>query len=333
LYGSIQYKYRTVFLKWGDDMDRNKIISIVLVVVFFVFIGLAVNEFYQYQKSNQTYEEAKEAYYNEKDISVELDQGNNTPVMVDDSEIVTAGNINTDADVATDTSTDTDEGAVITTDTTVVVDNGEVNNNIQTEIPLDTTNANSIVTEEEKETIAEAGSVIGWVSVPGTGIDYPVVQTKDNEYYLTHNYLGNKDVRGAIYMDYRNDEIGDDRNYVIYGHKMIDGSMFSDLVYYVQDGSYERYFNNYNTVKYDDYEEETEWKIFSAYVVDLNKEDYYLYTNYNDDEKYQEFIDGAYNRSLLDSDIEVTLDDEIMTLVTCSFWYKNSRVILHAVKQ
>jgi sortase B len=308
LYGSIQYKYRTVFLKWGDDMDRNKIISIVLIVMFFVFIGLAVNEFYQYQKSNQTYEEAKEAYYNEKDISVELDQGNNTPVMVDDSETVTAGNINTDADVATDT----DEDAVITTDTT---------------------NANSIVTEEEKETIAEAGSVIGWVSVPGTGIDYPVVQTKDNEYYLTHNYLGNKDVKGAIYMDYRNDEIGDDRNYIIYGHKMIDGSMFSDLVYYVQDGSYERYFNNYNTVKYDDYEEETEWKIFSAYVVDLNKEDYYLYTNYNDDEKYQEFIDRAYNRSLLDSDIEVTLDDEIMTLVTCSFWYKNSRVILHAVKQ
>lgn len=308
MYGSIQYKYRTVFLKWGDDMDRNKIISIVLIVMFFVFIGLAVNEFYQYQKSNQTYEEAKEAYYNEKDISVELDQGNNTPVMVDDSETVTAGNINTDADVATDT----DEDAVITTDTT---------------------NANSIVTEEEKETIAEAGSVIGWVSVPGTGIDYPVVQTKDNEYYLTHNYLGNKDVKGAIYMDYRNDEIGDDRNYIIYGHKMIDGSMFSDLVYYVQDGSYERYFNNYNTVKYDDYEEETEWKIFSAYVVDLNKEDYYLYTNYNDDEKYQEFIDRAYNRSLLDSDIEVTLDDEIMTLVTCSFWYKNSRVILHAVKQ
>ena len=290
-------------------MNRNRIVTILLFCVFLTFIGLAVNEFLKYGRSNDIYEEAKEEYYEEKEPSVELDEGNNT----------------TEADVEAEVEITTDS-TVVVVDEKGIEDDNEDNN---TPTPIE----DSGTSEEEKLNAAEAGEVIGWVRIPGTGIDYPVVQTTDNEFYLSHNYKGDKDVKGAIYMDFRNDEIDDDRNYILYGHKMIDGSMFSDLVYYVQDGSYKRYFNNYNTVKYDDYEEETEWKIFSAYVVDLNKEDYYLYTNYSDDEKYQEFIDRAYRRSLLDSDIEVTLDDEIMTLVTCSFWYENSRVILHAVRQ
>ena len=283
-------------------MNRNRIVTILLFCVFLTFIGLAVNEFFKYGRSTDIYEEAKEQYYKKKELSVEMDEADNT----------SAAQITTDADIA------------VTTDATVAEDNGNTG-----VTPV----GDGGVSEEVKQTAAEAGEVIGWVRIPGTGIDYPVVQTTDNEFYLTHNYKGDKDVKGAIYMDFRNDNIGDDRNYILYGHKMIDGSMFSDLVYYVQDGSYERYFYNYNTVKYDDYEEETEWKIFSAYVVDLDKEDYYLYTNYSDDEKYQAFIDRAYRRSLLDSDIEVTLEDEIMTLVTCSFWYENSRVIIHAVRQ
>ncbi|SHJ06618.1 sortase B [Dethiosulfatibacter aminovorans DSM 17477] len=289
-------------------MNRNRIVTSLLFCVFLTFIGLAVNEFFKYGRSTDIYEEAKEQYYEKKELSVELDGADNT----------SAPQITTDADIA------------VTTDATVVEDNGSDNEGNNTTVtPID----DGGVSEEVKQTAAEAGEVIGWVRIPGTGIDYPVVQTTDNEFYLTHNYKGDKDVKGAIYMDFRNDGIGDDRNYILYGHKMIDGSMFSDLVYYVQDGSYERYFYNYNTVKYDDYEEETEWKIFSVYVVDLDKEDYYLYTNYSDDEKYQAFIDRAYRRSLLDSDIEVTLEDEIMTLVTCSFWYENSRVIIHAVRQ
>lgn len=311
-------------------MDKNRIISIVLVVMVFVFVGLAVNEFYQYRKSNETYEEAREDYYSNNERPPVSDEVDETP------ETVEAPNAVTGSDIVTDNTSES--AAEVVTDTTIAEDNPVDNEQPEStpETPMETpaqTPAQTPENQEEKAAVAEAGGVIGWVSIPGTGIDYPVVQTSDNEFYLTHNYLGNKDVKGAIYMDFRNDDIGDDRNYILYGHKMIDGSMFSDLVYYVQDGSYKRYFYNYNTVKYDDYEEETEWKIFSAYVVDLNKEDYYLYTNYSDDEKYQAFIDRAYKRSILDSDIEVTLEDEIMTLVTCSFWYKNSRVILHAVRQ
>jgi sortase B len=174
--------------------------------------------------------------------------------------------------------------------------------------------------------------VIGWITIPGTKIDYPVVQTTDNDFYLTHNYLGNRDVKGAIYMDFRNEEIGKNRNYNIYGHKMIDGTMFSDLTLYVQDGSYKRYFENYNIIKYDNLEIETEWKIFSAYVVNLDREDYYLYTRYSADENFQAFIDEINRRSIVKTGIDVGLDDQILTVVTCNFWYDNARVIIHAVR-
>jgi sortase B len=292
-------------------MDRNRIVTILLFCLFLTFIGLALNEFLKYNRSTDIYEEAKEQYYEEKESSVE-------PAEVDTT---TEGYI--EATTGSDIESTTD------VDVAVEDNNGNSEDNNVPVISVD----NGGPTEEEKQSAAEAGETIGWVRIPGTGIDYPVVQTTDNEFYLTHNYKGDKDVKGAIYMDYRNDGIGQDRNYILYGHKMIDGSMFSDLVYYVQDGSYERYFNNYNTVKYDNYEEETEWKIFSVYVVDLDKEEYYLYTNYSEDKKFQEFIDRAYRKSILDTDIEVTIEDEIMTLVTCSFWYENSRVIIHAVRQ
>lgn len=232
-------------------MNRNRIVTIFLFVLFLTFIGLAINEFFKYNRSNEIYEEAKEQYYKEKEILDELEDGIDDPVISHETN-------NLD---------EQDGEAATTTDATVAA---EVEENAGEE-PDSTSSipADNGPTEEEKQDAAEAGETIGWVRIPGTGIDYPVVQTTDNEFYLTHNYKGDKDVKGAIYMDFRNDDIGDDRNYILYGHKMIDGSMFSDLVYYVQDGSYKRYFNNYNTVKYDDYEEETEWKIFSAYVVAL----------------------------------------------------------------
>jgi sortase B len=309
-------------------MDKRKIINIVLIILFITFVGLAVNEYFKYSRSGQIYEEAREAYNREKELFVEIDEGENTEENSDNTTDVSLDTTNVEKPEDGQDVVEEPVGENIPVSESVN-DNVTVSESVNVTTPVSDTGTSA----EVKQSIAEAGSVIGWVSIPGTGIDYPVTQTNDNEFYLTHNYLGNKDVKGAIYMDYRNDDIGEDRNYILYGHKMIDGSMFSDLVYYVQDGSYERYFNNYNIVKYDDYEEETEWKIFSAYVVDLNKEDYYLYTNYSEDEKYQEFINRAYRRSLIDSDIEVTLEDEIMTLVTCSFWYDNSRVIIHAVKQ
>lgn len=287
-------------------MDKRKKIRLILVIMFIVFIGLAINEYLQYYRSDQIYDEARETYYREKESSIEAEDTenlSNEDTLTD--EYVKNKNDSMDNNVESNDSNISDE---------YINEEVEENEEGPKEEPSNVETVENTISNEEKQSVSETGNSVGWISIKGTNIDYPVVQTTDNEFYLDHNYLGNKDVKGSIYMDYRNDEIGEDRNYIIYGHKMIDGSMFSDLTYYVQDGSYKNYFNNYNIIKYDNNGEEIEWKIFSTYVVDLNKEEYYLYTNYNDDEKFQEFIDRAYSRSLLDSDIEVTLEDEIMTL-------------------
>ncbi|KUK72666.1 MAG: Sortase B [Clostridiales bacterium 38_11] len=288
-------------------MKKTIIVKIGFLIMFVVFVGLAINQFYQYKKSDIIYDQARERYNLERAMIITNENLINQPD-------------NHNPDFKSDPETSEEPGVPNETQAPegTTVENPENNSNKTDPKP--------------RPSIAEAGDVIGWLTIPGTAIDYPVTQTTDNDFYLTHNYLGNKDVKGSIYMDFRNEEIGKSRNYNIYGHKMIDGTMFSDLTLYVQDGSYKRYFENYNIIKYDNMEFETEWKIFSAYVVNLDKEDYYLYTKYSDDENFQAFIDEINRRSLVKTDIDVGLDDQIITLVTCNFWYDNARVIIHAVR-
>ncbi len=183
-----------------------------------------------------------------------------------------------------------------------------------------------------KELIHDIENIIGWISIPGTKIDYPVVQYSDNSYYLDHNCLGEKDVKGAIFMDYRNDYQGKDSNYILYGHKMADGTMFSDLNQYVQESTSKTYFNDYNIIKYDTSHKNTQWKVFSVYVVDLDKEKYYLYTKYDTDDEFREFIKEVKERSLIKNELKIDSNDEILTLVTCNYWFNNARTIIHAVR-
>lgn len=185
---------------------------------------------------------------------------------------------------------------------------------------------------EEQSIVSAYEDVIGWIKIDGTAIDYPVAQSDDNDYYLEHNILGEQDKKGAIYMDYRNGDMTEDQNYLIYGHKMSDGSMFSDLSFYVQGNNAKDFYEEHQMITYTDFENETKWEIFSIYVVDLDREDYYLFPNYLFDQDHEEFIKDIQRRSIYKKDIDVTEDDQIMSLVTCNYWFDNARVIVHAVK-
>jgi len=130
-------------------------------------------------------------------------------------------------------------------------------------------------------------------------------------------------------MDFRNVSIERDDNIIIYGHKIRDGSMFSDLANYTNEGIYKEYFENNDTITLDHNGERSTWEIYSAYVVNLNSEDYYLYTIFKDREKYKDFIEESKERSLIKKNINITEDDTVISLVTCNFWYDNARVIVH----
>ncbi|HHY83576.1 MAG TPA: class B sortase [Clostridiales bacterium] len=166
--------------------------------------------------------------------------------------------------------------------------------------------------------------IIGWISIPGTSINYPVVKSDNNSYYLDHNIYGEKARSGAIFMDYRNNAAAKDRHIIIYGHHMRDGSMFTGLMKYKK----QKFFEENSIIRFDTLYEEIEWEIFSVYVT---PSDYrYTITEFQSDEDFLEFIEKAKKKSMFKKDIELTKDDQILTLSTCTYEYDDARFVVHA---
>ncbi len=167
---------------------------------------------------------------------------------------------------------------------------------------------------------------IGWIKVENSNIEYPVVQTKNNEYYLKHNFNKEYNVAGWIFADYRNLFDGTDRNIVIYGHNMRNNSMFGSLKNVIKKEWYENTENKYITLVTEN--EYSIYEVFSVYQIEA--EDYYLKMQFKDDE-FEEFITKIKKRSVKDFEVNVSKDDKILTLSTCANNNKY-RVVLHAVK-
>lgn len=168
---------------------------------------------------------------------------------------------------------------------------------------------------------------VGYIKVNNTNIDYVVVQAKDNNYYLNHNFNKEKNRAGWIFLDYRNKLDGSDKNTIIYGHNMKDGSMFETLSSVLQKWWYED-SNNY-IVTFTTEEKTFMYQVFSTY--DIKNEDYYIKTKFNSDNDYEKFLKTIKSRSNHDYGIELTKDDTILTLSSC-LGAGEKRVVLHAKK-
>ena len=174
--------------------------------------------------------------------------------------------------------------------------------------------------EKNSETIA-------WIKINGTDIEYPVVKTNNNEYYLNHGFDKSENGAGWVFMDYRN--IGDttDDNMIIYGHNRRDGGMLGTLKNILTD---EWQNNEENlTIPFVSEKIKKEYKVFSVYKIE--KEDYYITTNFNTSEEFGSFIENIKSRSIKDFGVDVTKDDKILTISTCAN-NNNYRVVLHAKK-
>lgn len=166
--------------------------------------------------------------------------------------------------------------------------------------------------------------VVGWINIPGTNIDYPVLQAGDNDYYLNHDINGNKSLFGSIFMDFRNNTNRSNSNIILYGHNMKNGSMFHDLVYYKD----QQFFEKHSIIFFDTLYEEEKWEVFSVYVTDVNFN--YLVTNFKTFEEYDKYLNAIKGKSLFKKDITLTKDDRILTLSTCSYEFKNARLVVQA---
>ena len=178
-----------------------------------------------------------------------------------------------------------------------------------------------------KDLKKQNSDTVGWIIVKNTNVNYPVVQTTNNDYYLHHSFNRKTNGAGWVFADFRNnfDELS--QNTVIYAHGRKDKVMFGSLTNTLKANWYKNSENQIiqlSTLKYN-----TMWQIFSIYKIEA--ESYYITTDFGSNESYKVFIDTMISRSIYDFGIDVFQDDSILTLSTCADNSKY-RIVLQAKK-
>jgi len=194
-----------------------------------------------------------------------------------------------------------------------------------------------LISEAERALLKENPDFKGWIRLNNTKIDNPIYQAENNMYYLDHNQKGEKSVYGALYFDCKNriTEEVTDKNLVIYGHEMRNGSMFGNLkklknLDFYKQNPVIQFSSLYRKAAWYDY------KIFAVFVLNAAKKDdngyiYNIYrSKFSNEAEFEKWSSEAYERSVINTNVDVKLGDNIITLVTCSSDFKNSRLVVMA---
>ena len=163
---------------------------------------------------------------------------------------------------------------------------------------------------------------VAWITVEGTNINYPVVQTDNNDYYLIHSYDYSYTHNGWTFMDFRNDSLMNDQNTIFYGHNLFNGTAFGSIsnIFKAKSSDFRIMIITSDQKKYT-------YKIFSGYEID--PEVYYLQTTFYSDTSYQQFLNTLVSRNVLGVDTSVSVEDKIITLSTCTD-DNSGRKVIHA---
>ena len=182
----------------------------------------------------------------------------------------------------------------------------------------------NMITVDFTDLIKQNKDTKGWIQANGTNINYPFVQSNDNAYYLNHSFNKKKNEAGWVFLDYRNDINNLSKNNIIYAHSRLDKTMFGSLKNILKSNWYNDTDNH--IIKLSTETENTLWQVFSVYHI--KTENYYITTDFKNDEEFQKFINTISSRSKLKFDATVDVNDTILTLSTC---YKtDEKVVLHA---
>ncbi|MEG1132367.1 MAG: class B sortase [Romboutsia sp.] len=176
---------------------------------------------------------------------------------------------------------------------------------------------------EKKETLKNKNPDFKfWLKVDNTNIDYPVVQSKDNQYYLNKDFYNQDSNSGSIFMDYRNNP--NSQNTILYGHNMRNKTMFNNLLKFKD----QDFFNQNNKIRVIKDGKEYIYEVFSAYTIDAGYD--YLIPNFSNSESFKNYIKDIKNKSLFRSNLDVNTNDKLITLSTCSYEFDDARTVVHA---
>lgn len=183
----------------------------------------------------------------------------------------------------------------------------------------------SFMSVDFKELLEKNNETVGWIKVNNTNVNYSIVQHNDNEYYLKHDFYKRYNINGWVYGDYRDDFKYFGNNTILYAHNMTNRTMFGSLVWCLKDSWHTKEENQY--IKLSTPYSNTVWKIFSIYTI--VPEVYYLKTYFSTAEEHQQFLDTLEKRSIYDFKQELSTDDKILTLSTCTD-DGTKRIVIHA---
>ena len=209
----------------------------------------------------------------------------------------------------------------------------EVEDNENTEIINEPTDQTSdywyyitfpLINVDFKELKVKNNDTVGWINVNNTNINYPFVQTDNNNYYLTHSFNKTYNEAGWVFLDYRNETNFSDKNTIIYAHSRLDKTMFGSLSKVLKEEWYTNKDNH--IIRISTETENTLWQIFSVYVIET--ESYYITTNFVSDNEYQTFLDTIKSRSKYNFNTELSINDSILTLSTC--YSDTEKTVVHA---
>ena len=220
-----------------------------------------------------------------------------------------------------------------------LLNNIEIENNIENN---ENEKNNNKINEEDKEDdrierIAKVKKlkednpdIVGWLEIEETNINYPVLQGEDNEYYMSHNYKKEKSEKGSIFLDSNYDWDKPSSNLLIYGHNIITGEIFKDLLKF----SDEEFYKEHKTIRFTTAEEDLEFEVLSAfksrvyYESEENVFRYYQFIDAKNEKEYNEFVDNAKKSSIYDTNVNAEYGDQLITLSTCSYHTENGRFAL-----
>ena len=186
------------------------------------------------------------------------------------------------------------------------------------------------------ELYAQNSDLIGWLTVPGTKTDNPVVQGDDDDYYLNHLFDKSQNRYGTIFLDASASiEYGNQtQNLVLYGHNMRDGTMMGRLTQYKNLD----FYKENPTLTFDTLYNDGDWKIFAAFITNSRKQEddgvvfYYRRSSFDSDEDFMGWIEQCKIRSIIDMPVDVQPGDEIVTLSTCAYDFDEARFVVMARK-
>lgn len=199
----------------------------------------------------------------------------------------------------------------------------------ETEDSTEKPDSEQIAMEKYEEVYEQNNDFVGWIMIEGTNINYPVMQNVDNpNFYLNHGMKKQYSNYGVPYVQ-ENCMPGISDNVIIYGHHMKNGSMFTDLCKYEE----EDFYQEHPVIRFDTLSSMDEYEIIAAFKTTVHSEDgfqYYLFVDAEDEDAFDTYVSQCKALALYDTGVDAEYGDKLLTLSTCEYSRKNSRMVIVA---